>query len=333
MKIAIFGLGNFGTRWLERVLSYDQDCFVYCISRKTHKKITNLNILDNLNRFKFINTFPDESFDLSIICTPAISEDRKHLIYQIANRSKFLLVEKPISDSYDASKVIVNYINKSKCKFMVGYQYRFHDLVVNCQQKIARDINIKTIKITHHTNMANWHPNKDYTRSISSDIKKAGGCLNELSHSIDLIEALLPKWKIKVITSEQRFQSSLNLKDGTDAAYSLKLIMTKNSRTIDVYVEVSFDSDQESRTIELIHENGGTCIDLISNIVTPMCSDFKKVVPNYSQYNEIMLTKELCFAYSVLNTNDSFYTKNLHLISNGLFAAKISEIVRGRSID
>ena len=157
MKIAICGLGNFGTRWLERVLKYDPDCIVQAISRKSVKDINSLDVLNNRSRLILSNTCPEAEVDLSIICTPAINEARKDLICDLANKSKFLLIEKPISNSYQSSKFIIDYIEKTSCKFMVGYQYRFHDLITHSQKLVENNINIKEIKINHQTNMANWH--------------------------------------------------------------------------------------------------------------------------------------------------------------------------------
>lgn len=333
MKVAVFGLGNFGTRWVERVLAYDQESCVYGISHRNFQEIESAGILNNKPRFHLMNKCPEGNIDLCIICTPATIDVRTKLTNSLAAKTKFLIIEKPISTSYQSSKLIAQHLKSSNCRFLVGYQYRFHDLVAHARKLIQNNENIETVKVSHNTNMARWHPYKDYTQSISSDITRGGGCLHELSHSIDLLEAIMPSWEIVQMSSEVRYQSDLMLKKGTDAGYDLKLTMVnKDKRRINVEINVAFDSNQESRAIEIFNQKWGTYIDLISNCITTNNVRAPAILPPNDQFNETLLNRELAYAYSVIKGGDAISEIGYVLPSNGLFAAKICERARKQSL-
>ena len=107
--------------------------------------------------------------------------------------------------------------------------------------------------------------------------------------------------------------------------------MVKIKRIVNVEIDVSFDSKYESRMVELIHDNGSILIDLLSNKVTPKYSILFNNIPQISEYNEILLNKELFHAYSIINEDKIINNRYQNNISNGLFAAQVSEIVRRQS--
>ena len=111
MKVAIFGLGNFGIRWLDRILKFDSECFVYGISSKKDHDISNTTIIDNLYRVRLIDSCPQEKIDLCIVCTPAISDVRADLIHRFAKLTRFMIIEKPITLSYPVSKDLVDHLH------------------------------------------------------------------------------------------------------------------------------------------------------------------------------------------------------------------------------
>jgi len=89
---------------------------------------------------------------------------------------KKVLIEKPISNDLD--------------NIFVDYNLRYHPCINFIKDLLTQEI-ILSANIGQY--LPDWRPNRDYKTTYSSDYKKGGGVLLELSHEIDYMMYLFGK--------------------------------------------------------------------------------------------------------------------------------------------
>jgi predicted dehydrogenase len=176
-KAIIIGFGSIGKRHYKilKKLNYFDEIFVF-----SNQKVLIKNKITKLEALKKINP------DYFVIC----SDTSKHyfqLKYIINNFSKKkILVEKPLYEKVYDLKI------KNDNKVYVAYNFRFHPIIKKIKS-LCSNKNIFFIKVFCGSYLPSWRPNRDYKKIYSSDIKRGGGVLLDLSHEIDYINWIFGK--------------------------------------------------------------------------------------------------------------------------------------------
>jgi len=95
---------------------------------------------------------------------------------------KVILVKKPIFNNIH--KIKLNIFLKQN--IFVGYNLRYHPFIKYIQ-KIVKNEKFLSCNVYVGQYLPDWRPHRKYTLSYSSDYKKGGGVLLELSHEIDYL--------------------------------------------------------------------------------------------------------------------------------------------------
>lgn len=226
-SIVIFGSGSIGKRHYSVIESLpDFDTYILSRDQKRNNKL-------NDKGYK-VFTF-NKKCDLAIIATEA----NEHLkIYKkYINFGKKWLIEKPIFSIYDDYYFNSGLISQPE-KVFVGYNKRFELGIIKLKKLL---LNRKIIKAHFKcfSNLQNWRKGP-INESISLDIDRGGGVINELSHELDLANYLVgPIKKIEGITKQRKFKES----KVEDTAY-LKI---KHLNGINSNVDISFGCKNEIR--------------------------------------------------------------------------------------
>ncbi len=101
---------------------------------------------------------------------------------------KKVLIEKPISNDLDNIKSF----DFNKDNIFVGYNLRYHPCI-NFIKDLLTQETVLSANIYVGQYLPDWRPNRDYKTTYSSDYKKGGGVLLELSHEIDYMIYLFGK--------------------------------------------------------------------------------------------------------------------------------------------
>ena len=84
---------------------------------------------------------------------------------------------------------------KNKFSFVyVGYNLRFHPLLLKLKEELSLDRNIISSTIYVGSYLPNWRANTDFKLSYSSKRSEGGGVLRDLSHELDIALWLFGKW-------------------------------------------------------------------------------------------------------------------------------------------
>ncbi len=275
----IIGFGSIGRRHYEilKNLNIFNKIFIFTKQKISKKK----NIIHELNDLKKINP------SYILICNET-SKHFKTLRFLTKNfKGKTIFIEKPLFErSYDLKNFKNNYI-------FVGYNFRYHPIITYIK-KVLLNKKILTSQILCGSYLPYWRKNISYNKSYSSDKKKGGGVLLDLSHEIDYVFWLYGK--IKLCYSDYKKISNLNIssKDST-------FIIGNNSKVKKIFISLDYFSLTAKRQIYIESDNFSLHCDLIKNSIIHKSKDkIKKIKFNkktldqtyVNQHKNILLDKK-----------------------------------------
>lgn len=180
-KTLIIGAGSIGLRHA-RILG-DFGCLIAMVTQRSDIE---LPVYRNTE-----NAIQEFNPDYIIIA----NETNKHLLEleKICKLTsgKIVLVEKPIFEQVKKfNKIKLN--NFLKNNIYVGYNLRYHPFIKYIKELIIKE-KFLSCNIYVGQYLPNWRSDREYTLSYSSDFKKGGGVLLELSHEIDYLRLFFGK--------------------------------------------------------------------------------------------------------------------------------------------
>lgn len=181
----IIGKGSIGSRHFDLIKRY------YPKSDLSH--ISSREFLDNYKNILY------KDFKFVVIAGPV--SHRKRTLDKLRNKSSFFLIEKPIFGSIGNLDFI-----KNKDKVWVGYNLRFNPLIQMTKRFISAYPS-PPIKANFlcESDARTWRPGNFLTH-VSFNPNLGGGCLNELSHEIDLMYFLLSPSNYSIIENNLKFE-------------------------------------------------------------------------------------------------------------------------------
>ena len=106
-----------------------------------------------------------------------------------------------------------------------------------------------------------WRPNKPLEAQVSLRSELAGGCLNELSHELDLLLFVFGEKYINILSSFVSFVSDVNV----DVGFSTHCLWDDRPLRVDV----SFQGGKRERYVEVLLADGSVLmLDILKGCVT-----------------------------------------------------------------
>ncbi|MDC1280860.1 Gfo/Idh/MocA family oxidoreductase [bacterium] len=266
-KSLIIGAGSIGIRHMEILEELGHEIAI--VSNRT-----DISTLTFLQINKALEIFKPDYIIIS-------NETYKHIetiikIFDCGFQNK-VLVEKPISQ--DLKKI--SSLKYPTDMVFVGYNLRFHPCIQFIKELLYSET-ILSANIYVGQFLPHWRPNRDYKKSYSSDHRKGGGVLLELSHELDYLLYLFGKCKKSISLVSKLSDLDINCDDTAVGIFEFEKCK-----------QISFN-------LNLIDKNGRREIILNTNKNTYKLDLYNnKIFVN----NEI---KGFCF-----NKNESY--KNMHL--------------------
>jgi predicted dehydrogenase len=166
-----------------------------------------------------------------------------------------VLVEKPLSDSYRKPP------SHNFSGIAVGYNLRFHPLLMQLKRLIQEESRIVSASIYCGSFLPDWRPGTDYRNSYSAKRIEGGGVLRDLSHELDYTFWLFGAWKR--LTAIGGNLSSLEI-DSDDAF--VMLMETRHCPL--VTVQINYLDRPAHRGITVNTNNKTIRVDLINNTIS-----------------------------------------------------------------
>ncbi len=288
MKVLIIGYGSAGKRH-SKILNNEKKIKKIFIKTKQNLKSS--------KKIFFVKNIKNINPDLIVIC----SETSKHhyhckLVEKKFNK-KIVLVEKPIFNKF------IKFIAK-KNKFFITYNLRFHPILKYLKLKIIKN-KIFYIEAETSSYLPFWRKNSDYQKSYSAFASKGGGTLLDLSHEIDYVRWLEPKFKPYLIISKKI--SDLNI-----SSNDISLILGKINNNGLVKIKMTYFNKYPRRYLSICFKNGSQVYaDLLKSQLKIINKKKTKNI-KFKKFSQYQTTKEMY--KEVLNRT----YKNLCTLKEGL---------------
>lgn len=192
MKILICGLGSIGTRHVKNLFKLNIKNLIFFRERNFNikdKKLKKIRIYSSLSQA--LNQKPKIAF----ICNTT----SKHIdtAIECADRGCHLFIEKPLSNNLNKIEHLKSIVKKNKLKVMIGYNMRFHPLMIKIKKLLIKNElgKIYNIQSEWSEYLPDWHPWENYKHTYAAKKNMGGGCSLTLSHELDSLYWLFGKVK------------------------------------------------------------------------------------------------------------------------------------------
>lgn len=300
-KIIFYGLGGAGQRHLRIInkLRFRKKLFAYRLLKKVNsltakfrllktpleQKYKNLFIIDNLN-----NSFKKKINDAWISnCS------NQHYYYTKQNLlvSRNVFVEKPFLCSKKEFLLIKNLIQSKKLKFLVGYQRRFHRLVIKLKNLLdCEKHSIRKVIINVNSDVTQWHKYENFRNLYACKKSLGGGSILTECHEIDL--ALFYFGMPKKIYCKKFFNNKKKL----DVETKHKITMYYDK--FKVFFNINMLAKKQKRSIEVLSKYKSYLLDLESNLLKIEDQKLNKITKFSISNNEniMQFKKQANYFYS-----------------------------------
>jgi predicted dehydrogenase len=189
MKFIIAGLGSIGRRHFRNLISLGERDIILLRSRKATLPDDELagypvetDIRDALTKHK-----PDAV----IVANP--TSLHMNIAIPAAEAGCAILLEKPISDSFDRLDELQKAAEKSGSKILVGFQFRYHPTLNKARELIQENALGKILTVHAHWGeyVPQWHPWEDYRQSYAARADLGGGVIRTLTHPLDYLRYIV----------------------------------------------------------------------------------------------------------------------------------------------
>ena len=195
-----------------------------------------------------------------LICSP--SNTHIHYLEKYINFSKFIFIEKPLSNNLLSTKKLKRFLLKYKNlkKIFIGYNLRYSDSLIKFKKLIDNNTYGKLLYITCQVgrSLDRWR-NKNL-KLAASHKKKGGGVILELSHELDYLNWIFGP--INYVYSKINHLKKFNL----DVEESYFAIFKSYNKSL-ISLSVDMVRLDEKRFCEAIYENATIRLDLIKGTV------------------------------------------------------------------
>jgi predicted dehydrogenase len=193
MKFLIQGIGSVGQRHYKNLKSLGYQVAILRSSDKLRPFVRNFfneqkEKKDNpLVFYKLSDAIEKWKPDAIIISNP----NNMHCdsAYEAIKKGLNLFIEKPVIHNTKNKHKLINLLNKTNLVAMVGYNLRFHPLIIKIKRMVERgDLGkLYSANVEVGENITDWHPWENYLDTYAPYVKGGGGSLLCFSHDIDYL--------------------------------------------------------------------------------------------------------------------------------------------------
>jgi predicted dehydrogenase len=197
VKFLIAGLGSIGRRHLRNLRALgEEDILLYRTHQATlpDDELAGLPVETDLRRALDPSTGSGQAKpDAVIVANPTAL----HLDVAIpaAQAGCHLLLEKPVSASFDRLDELQAAASHGAGRILVGFQFRFHPGLARIRQLLAEGAIGQPVsaRASWGEYLPGWHPWEDYRRAYAARPDLGGGVVLTLCHPLDYLHWLLGK--------------------------------------------------------------------------------------------------------------------------------------------
>jgi predicted dehydrogenase len=281
----IIGCGSIGKRHAEVLTNLGRNVAFLSKSQSQYLDYMFFNTLECLKT---------GSINYVVIANETCHHEKTLLDLEALGYNGKILVEKPLfSDFKSSQRLKPNIINS----VFVGYNLRFHPLILKIKQESEKYGRIIDISVYCGQYLPDWRPDIEYQQSYSASRSRGGGVLRDLSHELDYCSWIAGNF-IEVSSLGGKFSK---LEIDSDDIFN---IIAMTDRNVLLNVSVNYLSRNPRRHVIINFETQTIVFDLIENSYQ-IGRDKKQFV--------------------TVERNDTYRLMHVDILSNGGFCCSYSE--------
>ena len=167
-----------------------------------------------------------------------------------------LLIEKPLSDSLDGVKQLLETCKKQDTVLLTGYNLRFLPSLQRFRDLLDEGVigKILSVRCEIGQYLPSWRPDSDYRQGVSARCDLGGGALFELSHELDYLRWIFGE--VDWVKATLSHQSDLELDVEDTAHLTVGFVPTAYGHQLIGVVNLDFIRHDTTRFCTAIGENG-----------------------------------------------------------------------------
>ena len=198
------------------------------------------------SKYSELNESILNKIDAGIVLTPP--DTHITLASQLLKKNKYVLVEKPLSDSMDGIKNLFEDETSSKASLMMGFNHRHWQPIIALKEKLSENTKIESAEITFAVNNKKWSP----VSFNSNPIDNLG------PHVFDLIRYLFKK-EIISISAKSFGENNIDLKIKVQSGILIRCALAYSDKTLKI-IKVTTEAENFCLSLSSIRikpESGG----------------------------------------------------------------------------
>lgn len=290
-RALIVGVGSIGRRHLKNLRSIAPDAEITVLRHSTNG-IGSAPAEANRVVFSMQDALKYQP-QAAIVANPAACHVEVAL--QLASAGVPLLVEKPLSNSLQGVRELIDVCQQSNLVLMTGYNLRFQPALQALQRlSTSRTIGrVLCLQANVGQYLPDWRPGSDYRTGVSAQANLGGGVVFELSHELDYA-----RWLMGEVASVSAQLCKLgNLEIDVEDTAAIQLVFESGALG-----EIHMDMlrRDSSRTCTLIGTEGTLVWDALANQVI--------------LYESASGARRTVFVQEQANRNDMFVSELEHFL-------------------
>lgn len=258
INILIIGYGSIGKRHFHNLntLGFHNIAFL-----RSGKSTLDNSAISNNKIFYDIDSALKEKPDLVFITNPT----SLHMVtaLKIAEAGCHFFIEKPISNTLKDCNQLLKLVKEKNLITMVGFQFRFHPLLIELRSMIDKGELGKVYNATasYGEYLPNWHPWEDYKKSYSARKDLGGGVILTLIHPMDYLY-----WIFGDVKNVQALCEKINIIN-TDVPDDVAEIILYFKSGLIAHIHLDYIQRPASHTLKVYGDSAITKIDFIKGIM------------------------------------------------------------------
>ncbi len=247
LKVAVIGLGNMGQHHAKAYTKLENVDFIAACDNNLDR-FNSIQKQENTHYFSNVDQMLEEcEIDAVSICVPTFAH--YELAKKCIDHNLAVLVEKPIAESIDQAKKLVQHAKDKNVILTVGHIERFNPAIL----KLKEYINNGKLGSVHAVQCKRYGP-------FPKQIKDADVLVDVAVHDIDIVQFLIDL----DLTESNIFTHNIHCSDRADYGH----LMLKFGENLMVNIHVSWALPFKHREVEIVGDKGIAIIDCINQSMT-----------------------------------------------------------------
>jgi len=319
LKALVVGYGSIGKRHIENLSKLKNMEIIVCTKRKSDKFLKQ----KKCKIYASINDCLKEKPTFGIIT----NETRFHIKSAIilAKSGIHILIEKPLSDTLQNTKKLLEIVKKKKLVVLIGCNLRFHPSLILMRDIISHgDLGkIISTRVENGSFLPDWHSDKNYRTNYAARNDLGGGVVLTCIHEIDYLYWFFGS--VSDVFSVTGRYSDLNIR-----SEDLSAIILKFKNNIIAEAHLDYFQQPSARNCKIIGTKGTLVWDIKTNSVLLYDTKNKKWIQKLkiSNFNlNKTYVQELTHFIECIKGK----TKPINDLKDGIYSLKIALAIKKSS--